>query len=70
MKCAPIWQVVQIVICVGGSADCLAIPSSLWVVAWYGLHVIKFGKVLFSVSFDLLFLFISHTPLPLHFTSF
>ncbi|KAJ6878531.1 hypothetical protein NC652_032140 [Populus alba x Populus x berolinensis] len=33
MKCAPIWQVVQIVICVGGSADCPAIPSSLWVVA-------------------------------------
>ncbi|KAJ6878530.1 hypothetical protein NC652_032140 [Populus alba x Populus x berolinensis] len=31
MKCAPIWQVVQIVICVGGSADCPAIPSSLWV---------------------------------------
>ncbi|KAJ6871939.1 hypothetical protein NC651_031123 [Populus alba x Populus x berolinensis] len=33
----------QIVICVGGSADCPAIPSSLWVVARYGLHVTKFG---------------------------
>ncbi|KAG6747563.1 hypothetical protein POTOM_047449 [Populus tomentosa] len=33
----------QIVICVRGSADCPAIPSSLWVVARYGLHVTKFG---------------------------
>jgi len=70
MKCALIWQVVQIVICVRGSADCQAIPSSLWVVARYGLHVTKFGKALFSVSFDLpFFIYFPHTlTTPFHFS--
>ncbi|KAJ6971424.1 hypothetical protein NC653_032052 [Populus alba x Populus x berolinensis] len=50
MKCAPIWQVVQIVICVRGSADCPAIPSSLWVVARYVLHVCLVGPLLLHLQ--------------------